>query len=86
MFVCLSDLGFYAECGIAKYHTEIVKLFLVMHVHPDTPSSSDFLKPCQVMVSDYSFVMPVTFIFIYHLNVKFHAFYCLPFLCTIMLT
>lgn len=39
-----------------------------------------------MLVSDYDFVMPVTFVFIYHRNVKFCAFYCLAFLRAIMLT
>lgn len=65
---------------------KLLGCFCLMWFHPDTSYNSDFLKACQVLVSDYDFVMPVTFVFIYHWNVKFYVFYCLAFLCTIMLT
>lgn len=81
LFFCVC---FLASLGLqAELQNTLRRSWVVIHPHPATPSRSDFLKPCQA--PDCSFVMPVTFIFIHHLKVIPHAFYCLPCLWVMVL-
>lgn len=80
VFVSLPALGFQTELQNSPQ-----KRWVVVHPHPDTASKSDFLKPCQLVAPDDSFVMPVTFILMHQLSVIPCVFYCLPCLWVMML-